>query len=51
MHIQMDTKELYDIAADWPAMTQGGLPRCQSTARDVVSELSFTAFAQERSRT
>jgi transposase len=49
--IDMDTKDLFDIPEYWPAMTSFGLPRCQYTARDVVSGLTFLAYAQERSLT
>jgi transposase len=49
--ISIDTKDLYDIPAYWSAMTHHRLPRCQYTAREVVSGLTFLAFAQERSLT
>lgn len=49
--IDMDTKDLFDIPEYWFAMTRFGLPRCQYTARDVVSGLTFLAYAQERSIT
>ena len=49
--IDMDTKDLFDIPEYWPAMTRENLPRCQYTARDVVSGLTFISYAQERSLT
>jgi len=49
--IDMDTKDLFDIPEYWPAMTSHDLPRCQYTARDVVSGLTFISYAQERSLT
>lgn len=39
--INMDTKDLSDIPEYWPAMTRENRPRCQNTARDVVSGLTF----------
>jgi transposase len=45
--IDIDTKALYDIPEYWPQMRRLGLPRYQYTARDVVSGLMFTGYAQE----
>lgn len=45
--IDIDTKHLYDIPEYWPQMRALGLPRYQYTARDVVSGLMFTGFADE----
>jgi len=45
--IDVDTKALFDIPEYWPQMKKLGLPRYQYTARDVVSGLMFTGYAQE----
>lgn len=49
--IDVDTKALFDIPEYWPQMKKLGLPRYQYTARDVVSGLMFTGYAQENSLT
>jgi len=49
--LDVDTKDLFDIPEYWTAMTKYRLPRCQYTAREVVSGLTFLAYAQERSLT
>ena len=45
--IDIDTKHLYDIPEYWPQMRKLDLPRFQYTAREVVSGLLFTGFADE----
>jgi transposase len=49
--IDVDTKYLFDIPEYWPQMKRHGLPRYQYTARDVVSGLLFTGYADELSLT
>lgn len=49
--IDVDTKDLYDIPEYWPAMMDLGLPRVQYSAREVVSGLTFLAYAQEKNLT
>ena len=49
--LQADTKPLYDIAAYWPQMRAGGLPRHQYTVRDVKSGALFVDYADELSTT
>lgn len=45
----VDTKDLIDIPELWPQIRALDLPKVQYTAREVVSGLHFTAYAQERS--
>jgi transposase len=49
--ISADSKYLNDIPQYWPQMTQLGLPRFQYTAREVVSGLTFTGYADALSKT
>jgi len=49
--LEVDTKDLFDIPEYWLAMNRLRLPRCQYTAREVVSGLVFVAYAEERSLT
>jgi transposase len=45
--IDVDIKHLYDIPEYWTQMRTYSLPKYQYTARDVVSGLMFTGFADE----
>lgn len=49
--VSADSKHLYDIPQYWPQMTRLGLPKYQYTAREVVSGLTFTGYADELSKT
>jgi transposase-like protein len=49
--ISADSKYLNDIPQYWPQMTRLGLPRFQYTAREIVSGLTFTGYADELSKT
>jgi transposase len=46
-HIQIDTKDLSDIAEVQEALSAGHLPRYQYTARDVRTGALFLAYARE----
>ena len=48
--ISADTKYLNDIPQYWPQMQHMKLPRFQYTAREVVSGLCFTGYADELSK-
>ena len=49
--VSADTKYLNDIPKYWPQMQHLRLPRFQYTAREVVSGLCFTGYADELSKT
>lgn len=49
--LSTDSKHLYDIPNYWPQMMKLGLPRYQYTAREVVSGITFTGYADELSKT
>ena len=44
--LQVDVKELRDIANYWPQMTRKGLPRYEITARDVKTGATFVCLAK-----
>ena len=49
--LSADTKYLYDIPNYWPQMQNLGLPKFQYTAREVVSGMTFSGYADELSKT
>jgi transposase-like protein len=49
--LSADSKHLNDIPLYWPQMNHLGLPRFQYTAREIVSGLTFTGYADELSKT
>jgi transposase len=49
--LSVDTKYLTDLPLYWPQMKRLRLPRYQYTAREVVSGMTFTGYADEISRT
>jgi len=49
--ISAETKYLTDIPFYWGQMMKLGLPKFQYTAREVVSGLTFTGYADENSKT
>ena len=49
--LSVDTKHLYDIPYYWPQMMKLGLPKYQYTAREIVSGITFTGYADELSKT
>lgn len=49
--LSADSKHLYDIPQYWPQMMRLGLPKYQYTAREVVSGVTFTGYADELSKT
>jgi len=49
--ISADSKYLNDIPQYWPQMTRLGLPKFQYTAREIVSGITFTGYADELSKT
>lgn len=49
--ISADSKYLNDIPQYWPQMRRLGLPKFQYTAREVVSGLTFTGYADDLSKT
>ena len=49
--ISADSKYLNDIPQYWLQMTRLGLPKFQYTAREIVSGITFTGYADELSKT
>jgi len=49
--LSVDTKFLTDLPLYWPQMKRLQLPRYQYTAREVVSGMTFTGYADEISKT
>lgn len=49
--VSADSKHLCDIPHYWPQMTRFGLPKFQYTAREVVSGITFTGYADALSKT
>ena len=49
--LSADTKYLRDIPHYWPYMRRLGLPSFQYTAREVISGLCFTGYADDLSKT
>lgn len=49
--LSADSKHLYDIPYYWPQMRRLGLPKYQYTAREIVSGITFTGYADELSKT
>jgi transposase-like protein len=50
-HFRMDTKYLTDLPTYWPQMQRAGLPRFQTTIRELSCGAQFLAYSQEISKT